>query len=87
MAAFCRAQGLCEKSFYRWRRRLETSPQAASAGSPFVRLGVSNHGGASTNGSAIVVRFADGVELHAGAERLGELVTLLRGGAAEGGGR
>ena len=84
---FCREQGLCENSFYRWRRRLETSEHGGETSPPFVRLGLSADAAASPDDLSIVVRFADGVELHAGAERLSELVALLRDGPADRGER
>ena len=55
-------------------------PEAAtSADQTFVRLRVSGdvvHD--AGDGSPVVVRFADGVEVHVGGERLGEVLGLLR---------
>jgi transposase-like protein len=93
IAAFCREHGLSANSFYRWRRRLEGSASAGSQRRPFVRLRMSAaeeagpgrwaEGGGSDR-AAVVVRFIDGVELHAGGERLGEVLALLRGGSGGG---
>lgn len=78
IAAFCRERGLGASSFYGWRRRLSGASAASPADGGFVRLGVSSLAAVP---EAVVVRFADGVELRAGGERLAELVMLLRGQA------
>jgi len=93
IAVFCREHGLSANSFYRWRRRLEASASAGSERHRFVRLRMSAADDRPTQRSteaggsdrdAVVVWFIDGVELHVGGERLGEVLALLRAGSMGG---
>jgi len=83
----------CVSSEPAQRPRSLTAPRSASTAAPspassdrqrFVRLRVSgaaeedNGHGLSQSTLPVVVRFVDGVELHVDAQRLGELLTLLR---------
>ena len=97
IVAFCQHHDLAASTFHAWRRRLAppevpqapesslgTPPEvAASVDQTFVRLRVP--GGAvndTSRASPVVVRFADGVEVHVGGERLSELLVLLRSESA-----
>lgn len=75
--AFCVEHGLAVPHFHRWRRRLE-QPGAGAASRAFVRLRVPADAMPVGSAAGVVVRFADGVELRVGVERLSELVALLR---------
>ncbi len=93
IVSFCQQHDLAVSTFHAWRKRLAPSevPQApeaspeppqqveASADQTFVRLRVSGDTENDATGSSpVVVRFVDGVEVHVGGERLGEVLGLLR---------
>jgi len=89
IAAFCRERGLTVSSFHAWRRRLSRGGEGPSPARGFVRLRTDGGDGdgedlASRRSSPVVVRFADGVEVHVEGWRLGEVLALLRGGSAVG---
>ncbi|MHB1158074.1 MAG: IS66 family insertion sequence element accessory protein TnpA [Phycisphaerales bacterium] len=83
--AFCAERGLAAPHFHRWRRRQEETGAVPVPGAgAFVRLRPPEQWDADAMravpgaASGVVVRFADGVELCAGDERLSERVALLR---------
>lgn len=89
VAVFCRERGLSVASFYGWRRRLaSTSGASTSGGGPgpvvehpdpvagFVRL--RHDGEPDARDRVLRLRFPDGLELQVPADRLVELITVLR---------
>jgi len=84
VAEFCRARGVCEQSFYSWRKRLSQGG-ALSAGPGFVPVVVQGRGGGGSEPGAACAS----IELRGGrvlrlpvsmpAARMAELVHALEG--------
>jgi hypothetical protein len=85
IVAFCRERGVAVSTFHAWRRRLSGTRAASSSSSScgFVRLRSGDEPPADGDGGAVVVRFADGVEVHVDAGQLTEVLRCLREGASD----
>jgi hypothetical protein len=87
VAEFCRARGVCEQSFYAWRKRLSPQGDALSAGPGFVPVVVQGRGGGGceTGDACASIELRGGRVLRLPASmpaaRLAELVCALEGRA------
>ena len=79
--AFCEAHDLSEPGFYAWRRRLRGESIAEAGAAAFVRLEPTEPTPAW--GDMIEVQFGPDVTLRCGADRLDQVVRLLREGEGD----
>jgi hypothetical protein len=84
VAEFCRARGVCEQSFYAWRKRL-SQDDALSAGPSFVPLVVQGRGvgGCEPGGACASIELRGGrvlrLPVSMPAARLAEVLHALEG--------